>query len=58
MNGDISNEVITDRDLTRAQQAWTACMARNGYNAVQPDTIWRQYFLDGIAVLVESLGRV
>ena len=57
MNGDISNALITDRYLTKAQQAWTACMARNGYNAVQPDTIWRQYFLDGIAVLVESLGR-
>jgi hypothetical protein len=58
MNGDISNDVITDRDLTKAQQAWTACMARNGYNAVQPGTIWQQYFLDGFAVLVDRLRIV
>jgi len=43
MNDDISNDVINDPDLTRAQHAWTACMARNGYDSVQPNTIWQQY---------------
>jgi hypothetical protein len=43
MNNVISNDVINDPDLTRAAQAWSACMARNGYASVQPDTIWGQY---------------
>lgn len=43
MNDDISNDVINDPDLARAQHAWTACMARNGYDSVQPNTIWQQY---------------
>jgi hypothetical protein len=42
MNDDISNDVINDPDLTRAQLAWSACMARNGYDSVQPDTVWQQ----------------
>jgi hypothetical protein len=43
MNDDISDDVINDPDLTNAQHAWSACMARNGYDAAQPDTIWQQY---------------
>jgi hypothetical protein len=43
LNNDISNDVINDPDLTRAQQAWSACMARNGYDSVQPDSISQQY---------------
>jgi hypothetical protein len=43
MNNDISNDVINDPDLIRAQHAWSACMARNGYDTVQPDTIWQSY---------------
>jgi hypothetical protein len=43
MNNDIGDDVINDPDLIKAQHAWTACMARNGYDTVQPDTIWQQY---------------
>jgi hypothetical protein len=43
MNDDISNDVVNDPDLIKAQQAWTACMARNGYDGTTPDTIWAQY---------------
>ena len=49
MNNDLSDDVINDPDLIKAQHAWSACMARNGYDTVQPDTIWQQYvarFLD------------
>ena len=42
MNDDISNDVINDPDLTKAQHAWTACMARNGHSAAEPDTVWQQ----------------
>jgi hypothetical protein len=43
MNDDIGDDVINDPDLIKAQQAWSACMARNGYDTVQANTIWRQY---------------
>jgi hypothetical protein len=43
LNDDIGADVNTNPDLTQAQQAWSACMARNGYDAVQPNTIWQQY---------------
>jgi hypothetical protein len=43
MNDDISDDVVNDPDLIKAQQAWAACMARNGYDTVQANTIWRQY---------------
>jgi hypothetical protein len=43
MNNEVSDDVVNDPDLVQAQHAWTACMARNGYDAVQPNTIWRQY---------------
>jgi hypothetical protein len=43
MNNDISDDVINDPDLIKAQHAWSACMARNGYDAVQATTIWRPY---------------
>ena len=45
MNDDISDDVINDPDLTKAQHAWTSCMARNGYDGVQANTIWRQYVI-------------
>jgi len=47
MNNDISNDVVQDPDLTKAQRAWSACMARNGYAAAEPDTLWQQQ-LDAI----------
>ena len=43
LNDDVGNDVINDPDLTRAQQAWSVCMARNGYDSEQPNTIWQQY---------------
>jgi hypothetical protein len=43
MNNVISNDVINDPDLIRAAHAWSACMARNGYDSAQPGTIWQQY---------------
>jgi hypothetical protein len=43
MNNVISNDVISDPGLTRAAQAWSACMARNGYDSAQPNTFWQQY---------------
>jgi hypothetical protein len=42
MNNEVSDDVIQDPDLTRAAHAWSACMARNGYDNVQPNTIWQQ----------------
>ena len=47
MNNDISNDVVQDPDLVKAQRAWSACMARNGYAAAEPDTLWQQQ-LDAI----------
>jgi hypothetical protein len=43
MNDDISNDVVNDPDLIKAQHAWTACLAGNGYDGTTPDTIWAQY---------------
>ncbi len=48
LNNDISDDVVTDPDLTKAQQAWSACMARNGYDSAQPDVIWQQYTRDNL----------
>ena len=45
MNDDISDDVVNDPDLRKAQHAWTACMARNGYDGVQANTIWQQYVI-------------
>jgi hypothetical protein len=39
MNDDISNDVVQDPGFTRATQAWTACMARNGYSSANPNTL-------------------
>ena len=42
MNNDIGNDVVQDPDFTRATTAWTACMARNGYNSADPDSLANQ----------------
>jgi hypothetical protein len=34
--------VQDDAAVKNATQAWTACMARNGYRLGQPDTVFRQ----------------
>jgi hypothetical protein len=39
----VGDDVVNDPDLIKAQQAWSACMARNGYDSQQPNTIWQQY---------------
>lgn len=46
LNNDIGDDVVTDPDLTKAQQDWSACMARNGYDSAQPNNIWQQYTRD------------
>ena len=38
----VGDDVVNDPDLIKAQQAWSACMARNGYDSQQPNTIWQQ----------------
>jgi hypothetical protein len=43
LNNDLGDDVINDPDLIKAQQAWSACMTRNGYGSQQPNTIWQQY---------------
>ena len=39
MNDDISTDVVQDPDLKQAQKAWSACMAKNGYTAPDPDNL-------------------
>ena len=39
MNDDISNDVVQDPDVKKAQKAWSACMAKNGYTAPDPDNL-------------------
>ena len=39
MNDDISTDVVQDPDLKKAQKAWSACMAKNGYTAPDPDNL-------------------
>jgi hypothetical protein len=43
LNDDVGDDVINDPDLIKAQHAWSVCMAKNGYDSVQANTIWRQY---------------
>jgi hypothetical protein len=43
LDNDIGNDVVNDPDLRKAQTAWTACMARNGYGSAQVNSIWQQY---------------
>jgi hypothetical protein len=38
MTNVISNGVINDPGLTKAANAWPVCMARSGYDSVQPDS--------------------
>ena len=43
MNDELGSDVVNNADLLRAQHAWSACMARNGYDGEQANTIWGQY---------------
>jgi hypothetical protein len=42
LDNDVGSDVVNDPDLIKAQQAWSACMTRNGYHTT-PDSIWRPY---------------
>src|ERR1700728_1975859 len=42
MNNEISDDVVQDPGLTKAAQAWSVCMARNGYDDAQTNTFWQQ----------------
>ena len=42
LSNDIAADVQDDAAVKNATQAWTACMARNGYRLGQPDTVFRQ----------------
>jgi hypothetical protein len=39
MNNDISNDVFYDATIKNATKAWSACMARNGFSAADPNTL-------------------
>ena len=36
LSNDIANDVLQDAAVKNATQAWTACMAKNGYSFHQP----------------------
>ena len=42
LSDDIYNDVLRDQAVKNATRAWSACMARNGYNYTDPQTAWRQ----------------
>ncbi len=42
LTNDIYNDVLKDAAVKDATQAWTACMAKNGYSFHQPQAVWRQ----------------
>ncbi len=46
LTNDIYNDVLKDTAVKSATQAWTACMAKNGYSFHQPDTVFRQALQD------------
>jgi hypothetical protein len=42
MSNDLANDVAKDRDVTSATKDWSACIARNGYAAPDPNTLATQ----------------
>ena len=42
LSNDIYNDVLKDAAVKNATQAWTACMAKNGYSFHQPEAVWGQ----------------
>ncbi len=46
LSDDIATDVQQDPAVKDATQAWTACMARNGYSFQQPDAVFRQEIQD------------
>ncbi len=44
LGNDITTDVQHAPAVTAATQAWTACMARNGYSLGQPQNVWSKEF--------------
>jgi hypothetical protein len=44
LSNDIYNDVLKDAAVKSATQAWSACMAKNGYSFPQPQGVFRQEF--------------
>jgi hypothetical protein len=42
ISNDLQNDVADDPDVKNATQAWSACMARNGYTASDPGALAKQ----------------
>jgi hypothetical protein len=42
LSNDIADDVLKDVAVKNATQAWSACMARNGYSFSQPQAVFRQ----------------
>ena len=42
LSNDIADDVLKDVAVKNATQAWSACMARNGYSFQQPQAVFRQ----------------
>ena len=41
LSNDIACDMLKDAAVRNATQAWSACMARNGYSFHQPQTVFR-----------------
>ena len=46
LSNDIADDVLTDVAVKNATQAWSACMAKNGYSFHQPQDVFRQEIQD------------
>ena len=46
LTNDIANDVLKDAAVRRATQAWSACMAKNGYSYRQPQDVFFQEMQD------------
>jgi hypothetical protein len=42
LSNDIYNDILKDAAVKNATQAWSACMAKNGYSFHQPQEVFRQ----------------
>ena len=42
LSNDIYNDVLKDAAVKNATNAWSACMAKNGYSFHQPQAVWGQ----------------
>jgi hypothetical protein len=42
LSNDVYNDVLKDAPVKNATNAWSACMAKNGYSYADPGTVWIQ----------------